>query len=160
LTRDECKDIERFGEDAAVLSKIIDPPLLTIASTRGGYAVAFHARPRFTRDMDLWVGNHPDNIVRVRSALEAFGAPAAMLVQLESALDEDVLWMGVPPLRIDIVKGVPGGNFSECYARRIVAAWDDVLVSIIARDDLIVIKRASGRPQDLLDLEALEAAEP
>ena len=123
----------------------------------GGYAVGFHARPRFTKDMDLWVGNRPDNIVRVGSALEAFGAPAAMLVQIESALDEEVLWMGVPPLRIDIVKGVPGGDFSQCYARRILATWDDVPVSIIAKDDLIAIKRASGRPQDLLDIEALEA---
>jgi hypothetical protein len=122
-----------------------------------GYAVGFHARPRFTKDMDLWVGNRPDNIVRVRSALEAFGAPAAMLVQIESALDEEVLWMGVPPLRIDIVKGVPGGDFSQCHARRILATWDDVPVSIIAKDDLIVIKRASGRPQDLVDIEALEA---
>jgi hypothetical protein len=126
----------------------------------GGYAVGFHARPRFTKDMDLWVGNRPDNILRVRSALEAFGGPAAMLAQLESALDEDVLWMGAPPLRIDIVKGVPGGDFPQCYVRRVVATWDDVMVSIIARDDLIVIKRASGRPQDLLDIEALEAVSP
>jgi hypothetical protein len=123
----------------------------------GGYAVGFHARPRFTKDIDLWVGNQPDNLVRVQAALEAFGAPAAMLAQIESALDQDVLWMGVPPVRIDIVKGVPGGNFSGCYSRRVLATWDGVVVSLISRDDLIVIKRASGRPQDLLDVETLEA---
>ena len=76
----------------------------------GGYAVGFHARPRFA-NIDLWVGNAPENLKRARAALEDFGAPAAMLEQLESALDEDVLWMGVPPVRIDVVKGVPGGDF-------------------------------------------------
>ncbi len=120
-----------------------------------GYAVGFHARPRFTKDIDLWVGHSPANLRRVRAALEEFGAPAAMLEQLESALDEDVLWMGVPPVRIDVVKGVPGGDFSACLARRVRATWDGLSVSIISRDDLIAIKRASGRPQDLLDVEAL-----
>lgn len=124
----------------------------------GGYAVGLHARPRFTKDINLWVGNEPANLARVRAALEDFGAPAAMLDQLEVALDEDVLWMGVPPVRIDVVKGVPGGNFPACLARRGSTSWDGVPVSVIAKDDLIAIKRASGRAQDLLDVEAL--AEP
>jgi len=121
----------------------------------GGYAVGFHARPRFTKDIELWVGNAPENLKRARAALEDFGASAAMLEQLESALDEDVLWMGVPPVRIDVVKGVPGGDFPACLARRVRTSWDGVSVSVISKDDLIAIKRASGRPQDLLDLEAL-----
>jgi hypothetical protein len=121
----------------------------------GGYAVGFHARPRFTKDIDLWVGHSPENLKRAHAALEEFGAPAAMLEQLESALDEDVLWMGVPPVRIDVVKGVPGGDFPACLSRRVRTSWDGVSVSVISRDDLIVIKRASGRPQDLLDVEAL-----
>jgi hypothetical protein len=125
----------------------------------GGYAVGFYARPRFTKDIDLWVGNSPGNLARVRAALQEFGAPAAMFEQLESALDEDVLWMGVPPVRIDVVKGVPGGDFPTCLARRVRASWDGVSVSVISRDDLIAIKRASGRPQDLLDVEALSQSD-
>jgi len=124
----------------------------------GGYAVGFHARPRFTKDIDLWVGHSTDNLQRVRAALEEFGAPAAMLEQLESALDEDVLWMGVPPVRIDVVKGVPGGDFAACFSRRISASWDGVTVSVIGKEDLIAIKRASGSPQDLLDVDALAGA--
>ena len=121
----------------------------------GGYAVGFHARPRFTKDIDLWVGRAPENLKRVRAALEEFGAPAAMLEQLESALDAEVLWRGAAPGRMDGVKGVPGGDCSACLARRVNTTWDGVSVSIISRDDLIAIKRASGRPQDLLDVEAL-----
>jgi hypothetical protein len=121
----------------------------------GGYAVGFHARPRFTKDIDVWVGHSPENLKRVRAALEEFGAPATMLEQLESALDEDVLWMGVPPVRIDVVKGVPGGDFSACRARQVRTSWDGVAVSVISKDDLIAIKRASGRAQDLVDVEVL-----
>jgi hypothetical protein len=126
----------------------------------GGYAVGFHGRPRFTKDIDLWVGNAPENLKRAGEALKEFGAPAAMLEQLESALDEDVLWMGVAPVRIDVVKGVPGGDFSACLSRRVRTSWDGVSVSVISRDDLIVIKRASGRPQDLLDVDALSEPGP
>jgi hypothetical protein len=122
----------------------------------GGYAVGFHACPRFTKDIDLWVGNTPNNIARVRAALERFGAPAAMLEQVESAREEDVLWMGVPPVRIDIVKGVPGGDFDGCHGRRVRASWDGIPVSVIGKEDLVAIKRASGRPQDLLDVQMLE----
>jgi hypothetical protein len=125
----------------------------------GGYAVGFHARPRFTKDIDVWVGHSPENLKRVRAALEEFGAPAAMLEQLESALDEDVLWMGVPPVRIDVVKGVPGGDFSTCFTRHVRTSWDGVAVSVISKDDLIAIKRASGRPQDLLDVESLSESD-
>lgn len=124
----------------------------------GGYAVGFHSRPRFTKDMDIWVGEDPGNLRRVRAALEAFGAPMALLDELASAGPDDVLWMGIPPLRIDLLKGVPGGRFAQAYARRIETTWDEVPVSIIGLEDLIHIKRASNRDQDRLDLEILEEA--
>jgi len=41
----------------------------------GGYAVAFHAEPRFTKDLDLWLEDTTENLERVRRALESFGAP-------------------------------------------------------------------------------------
>ena len=64
--------------------------------------------------------------------------------------------MGTPPVRADIVKGVPGGDFASAYAARAVTEWSGVPVSVIGMSDLIAIKRASGHPQDLLDVEALE----
>ncbi len=123
----------------------------------GGHAVGFHGQPRFTKDLDLWVSPRADNLARVRLALADFGAPPQLEKELESAALEDVLWMGAPPLRIDIVKGVPGGRFDEAYPRRVQTTWEGVPVSIVGLDDLIALKRASGRPQDLVDADGLES---
>ncbi len=123
----------------------------------GGWAVGFHGQPRLTKDLDLWVRPTPENLKRVRAALVDFGAPESVLSQLESAAPEDVLWMGVPPLRIDIVKGVPGGDFEAAYGRRLRLVWQGVAVNLVGKDDLVRLKRASGRPQDLIDAELLEA---
>jgi hypothetical protein len=122
----------------------------------GGYAVGFHGSPRFTKDLDLWIGSTASNLARVKRALVEFGAPEAVLSQLDGAAVEDVLWVGAPPVRIDILKGVPGGDFHAAYAARVTADWDGVLVSVVSHDDLIRLKRASGRPQDLVDADALE----
>jgi hypothetical protein len=124
----------------------------------GGYAVGFHSRPRFTKDLDLWVRPLPDNLARVRQALIEFGAPQSLMADIDAAADLDVVWMGVPPVRIDIMKGVPGGDFDRSYANRVETAWDGVRVSVVGKEDLIVLKRASGRPQDLVDADAIESA--
>ncbi len=122
----------------------------------GGYAVGFHGIPRFTKDIDLWIDPAEQNVARVELALHAFGAPAQVVAQLRAASLDDVLWMGAPPMRADILKGVPGGDFQRAFAKRVEAQWSGVPVSIISRDELIVIKCASGRPQDLLDVAMLE----
>jgi hypothetical protein len=121
----------------------------------GGYAVGFHGPPRFTKDLDLWIRPTKDNLGRVRSALVEFGAPASLLAELDTAAPEDVLWMGRPPVRIDLVKGVPGGDFDKAFRRRVNAKFDDVEVQVVSKDDLIALKLASGRPQDLVDADVL-----
>lgn len=125
----------------------------------GGYAVAFHGQPRFTKDLDLWIGTDAVNLERVRRALIEFGAPDTLLGHLDSASNDDVLWMGLPPVRIDLMKGVPGGDFARAYASRETAHWDGVEVTVVGRAELIALKRASGRPQDLVDIEMLETGE-
>lgn len=121
----------------------------------GGYAVGFHGTPRFTKDIDLWIEPSDENLARVEAALDAFGAPRHVIEQLRTAALDDVLWMGAPPMRADILKGVPGGDFPRAYATRIQADWAGVPVCMIGLDELIAIKRASGRKQDLLDVELL-----
>lgn len=122
----------------------------------GGYAVAFHGRPRFTKDLDLWVDDSEDNLTRAQSALDSFGAPDGLVEALRLGDPLDVVWMGRPPTRIDLVKAIPGVIFADAFGRRVVGTWQGVEVSVIGLDDLIVAKKASGREQDLIDVHALE----
>jgi hypothetical protein len=69
----------------------------------------------------------------------------------------DVVWMGEPPARIDLMKGVPGGDFAACWARRFVLDVDGVAVNVVGRADLVALKEASGRVQDLEDARLLRA---
>jgi hypothetical protein len=123
----------------------------------GGYAVAFHARPRFTEDLDIWIGTDPTNVDRVARALAVFGAPDNVVEALREAKADEIVFLGAPPVRIELFKTIPGVEFVAAYRRRAVIDWDGVRVSIIGRDDLVTAKRAVSRPQDLLDLESLTA---
>ncbi len=122
----------------------------------GGYAVGFHGKPRFTKDIDLWIRDTPDNVARTFAALAEFGAPEHVLESLRTMAPDEVLFMGTIPIRVDILKTVSGADFTAAYPRRVEAVWDDVKVSIIGFDDLVASKRAAGRKQDLLDVEQLE----
>ncbi len=77
-------------------------------------------------------------------------------LNLEPAAPLDVVWMGAPPARIDLMKGVPGGTFEPCWDARIRFHVDGVEVQVVCKSDLIRLKRASGRPQDLLDADQLD----
>ena len=122
----------------------------------GGQAVALHGVPRFTKDADLWLRDTNENLERVKRALESFGAPAGTLRALDEARDLDVVWMGHPPARIDLMKQVPGGDFETAFRARATFEVAGVTVSCVGKADLIAQKRASGRPQDLVDAAQLE----
>jgi len=122
----------------------------------GGYAVAFHSRPRFTKDIDLWIAGSRENVEKVHAALARFGAPTEVLDELGRLGPEDILYLGHPPVRVDIFKQIPGVEFEAAYRRRVESEWDGVRVKVIALDDLIAAKRASAREQDRLDVGELE----
>ena len=122
----------------------------------GGYAVVQYTEPRFTKDLDLWISTHPDNAEAVFNALKEFGAPLEGMTPKDFSEEGYFYQMGVPPVRVDILMGIPGVQFDEAYKRRVEVQFDDVPVTIIAKQDLIAAKRAAGRPQDLLDAESLE----
>ncbi|MCP5071049.1 MAG: hypothetical protein GY946_31180 [bacterium] len=121
----------------------------------GAYAVTFHAQPRFTKDLDLWVEASPENAARVHKALTAFGAPIGELTVDDLANPEMVYQIGVAPNRIDVLMGVSGLGFSEAWPERVDSTYGDCPIHVISRQDLIRNKRAAGRPQDLIDLRAL-----
>ena len=106
--------------------------------------------------MDVWVARHEQNAQRIVAALEAFGFGAATGASAEVFLKPDqVVRMGNPPLRIELLTGISGVGFAACFARRIVAVLDGVPVNLIGLDDLKTNKAASGRTKDRSDLEHL-----
>jgi len=121
----------------------------------GGYAVAFHSTPRFTRDIDLWIDSSPDNVEATARALELFGAPDEVLSAWRDAAPDEIVYFGRPPFRVDLLRDLPGADFAEAFARREIGEWEGVPVVVIGIDDLIATKEAAGRPHDLLDVKAL-----
>ncbi len=123
----------------------------------GGYAVAFHAQPRFTKDLDVWTEPNAANAARVYQALRRFGAPLQDLATADLERPGTIFQIGVPPNRIDIVTAIDGVGFPDAWPDRTETTYADEVVPVIGRRHLIQNKRAAGRPQDLLDLEILEA---
>lgn len=122
----------------------------------GGYALAYHSHPRYTRDLDVWVEPTDANARIVMAALGAFGAPLGELHASDLTGADVVFQIGVPPNRIDIVTGIDGLTFAEAWPNRLQSTFGDQAIGVIGRQDLVRNKRASGRPQDLLDAETLE----
>lgn len=124
----------------------------------GGWAVGVHAEPRFTKDLDIWIGQSPENLERVVRALEVFGAPPGIVDDLRRLGPDEFLFLGVPPSRVDVLRAIPGVDFDAAFAERLSIEWDGVPVNVIGRESLILAKRAAGRERDLRDLRALERA--
>ncbi len=121
----------------------------------GGYAVVQYAEPRFTKDLDLWISADGTNAKAVFKALKEFGAPLAGMTEHDFAEEGYFYQMGVPPIRVDVLMGIPGLKFEEAWQRRVAVDFGELPVLFISKSDLIEAKLASGRPQDLVDAEIL-----
>lgn len=122
----------------------------------GGYAVALHGYPRYTKDLDVWVELNADNASRILDALNQFGFGSLGVKADDFMLPDQMLQLGYPPRRIDILTTLPGVEFSDCFASRTVVEMDGVIVNFIDLEHLKKNKQATGRHQDLADLENLE----
>ena len=121
----------------------------------GGYAVGLHAAPRFTKDLDVFVRASNENAERVLSALQAFGAPLGDLTRGDLAKPGTVFQVGVAPNRIDIINQIDGVSFDDAWKGRTSTTYGGHAVPVIGKAELILNKLASGRAQDLIDVEAL-----
>jgi hypothetical protein len=126
----------------------------------GGYAVIQYGEPRFTKDLDLWISTDKENAGAVYNALKLFGAPLAGLTEEDFAEEGYFYQMGNPPIRIDILMGIPGGDFEQAWGHRNQVDFGSVTVPFISKDDLIKVKLASGRIQDISDAKALSSNDP
>lgn len=122
----------------------------------GAHAVVFYTEPRFTKDLDIWVNNSPENAARVYRALTAFGAPLEDISVADFTNKDIVYQIGVVPNRIDIVVGLTGLEFETAYPDSVESTYDGEPIRILSRADLIANKTALGRPSDLLDVARLK----
>jgi hypothetical protein len=121
----------------------------------GGYAVAYHGRPRATGDLNLWVAIHPRNAASLVQTLQEFGFTSDEIAVDLFLRENQVIRMGVPPLRIEILTTISGVRFEECYRAKVREIVDGIPIDFIALDHLKVNKKAAGRHRDLDDLESL-----
>lgn len=122
----------------------------------GGYALALHGHPRYTKDMDVWILIHPENVKRVLKALHEFGFSQLDLTEQDFLTPGNVIQLGYPPHRIDILTQATGVIFEECYSSRISLTIDGLTVNFIDIENFKKNKQAVGRLQDLADLESLK----
>lgn len=123
----------------------------------GAYAVAAYGYPRATKDIDIFVRAAPDNASSLMKALARFGAPLSGITAADFYAEGIVFQIGNSPRRIDILTGISGVDFQQAYERRKTVTLEGIDVPVISLEDLIANKRATGRTQDLADVERLES---
>lgn len=122
----------------------------------GAHALAIHAKPRYTKDLDVFVEADIDNARKIVTALEEFGFAGIGLRVDDFTRGGQVVQLGHPPNRIDLMTSIDGVTFDEAWESRVESTYGDTKFFFLGRQDLIRNKKASGRPQDLADLDVLE----
>jgi len=122
----------------------------------GGYAMAVHDAPRFTKDLDVWVNSAASNPPRVHAALRRFGASLGELTMEDLATPGIVFQIGVQPNRIDLLTAIDGVTFNEAWPDRLESTYGAEPVHVIGRRHLVQNKRSTGRAQDQLDADLLD----
>ncbi|GBL08798.1 MAG: hypothetical protein GPJ10_05520 [Microcystis aeruginosa L211-07] len=125
----------------------------------GGYAVAVHGHPRYTKDIDIWIEMSSENTQKLMRALTEFGFGSLGLTAEDFQTPDQIIQLGYPPSRIDLITTPDGIDFTTCYQTKIEIKMNDVLVNFIDLESLKKNKKASGRLQDLADLENLSNRE-
>ncbi len=122
----------------------------------GGYAVFVHGQPRMTKDLDIFIESSPPNAFATYNSLAEFGAPLQKFTVEDFADGKTVGRFGVPPICFEVIQHIDGVDFETVYANSLPVLIDgDLPARYISPEDLITNKLASGRPQDLADVDAI-----
>ena len=121
----------------------------------GAHALAAHGHIRATKDLDVFVEASLQNAERVYAALAAFGAPLGNISHEDLATEGNILQIGVAPLRIDVMTRIDGITFADACSDALKTTFAGEPVAVLSQRALIINKVASGRIQDLADLEKL-----
>ena len=122
----------------------------------GAHSLAFHGRPRYTGDLDILVRATRENAAKLVDLLNQFGFANTDFKESDFTESEQLIQLGRPPNRIDLLTSVSGVTTDDAFATKMPAELDGIPVFILSKDALIRNKRAVGRPQDLADLDTLE----
>ena len=122
----------------------------------GGYALAFHGKPRNTGDLDIWINISEDNAERMLKVLKVFGLSSLGFEKADFLKPGYITQIGYPPLRINILNNIDGIEFSEAVQNMQRVNLDDFEISYIGLGDFIKNKQASGRSQDLADIKEIQ----
>ena len=121
----------------------------------GGYAVGFHGYPRYTKDLDIWLLISDENAENVMNTLKQFGFGSVGLHKTDFLKFDEFVQLGYPPNRIDLITSCDGVVFEECYKNKIEIEINKVKINFIDLENLRKNKKASGRSQDIADLDNL-----
>ena len=122
----------------------------------GGYALAAYGHPRFTGDLDFWIGTDEANARKVLTVLNDFGMGSLGISLADLTKPGQVIQLGYPPGRIDLLTSIDGVDFGTCYANRLTMMMDGVSLDFIGIEDFKKNKVATGRYKDLADLQTLQ----
>ena len=125
----------------------------------GAFALAFHARPRYTKDLDILVESSIDNAKKLLIALDEFGFGSLGLAVEDFSTKGNIIQLGYEPVRIDLLTSMKGLDFADIWASRIQGPYGKQTVNFIDRRNLIKSKKISNRAQDKADLELLLSEE-
>lgn len=122
----------------------------------GGYAVAAHGYPRYTKDIDIWIFPDEPNLKKIITVINDFGFKSSNLKVTDFKEFGTIIQLGLPPNRIDLITEADGVDFEECYQNKLEVFTDGLKMNFISLEHLKKNKKASGRYQDLADLENLD----
>lgn len=125
----------------------------------GGYALAAHGHARMTKDLDVFVEATNENAAALMAALTEFGFGGIGLESSDFTAPGVVIQLGYPPARIDLLTSIDAVSFAEAFDQHVEFDVDGRPVPFIGREQLIANKEATGRLQDLADVERLRSVD-
>ena len=124
----------------------------------GSFALSYYAEPRYTKDIDILIDATGQNADCLMNAIHDFGFTDIELASRDFLEPEQVIQLGLAPLRIDLLTSLKGISFDKAWGRKTAGHYGDIPAFYISKQDLIEHKRLVGRKQDLADIEKLTKA--
>ena len=121
----------------------------------GGYALAYHGAPRYTGDIDVFVKPDRKNARRIIKVLEEFGFSSLDLSIDDFQNEDNVIQLGLPPVRIYIITSISGVSWEQADTTKEPGLYGNVPVNYIGKEQYVANKKAIGRAKDIADIEAL-----